>query len=209
LLPSFATDGKLPSVLCAYGVLMRSASLAASTTATVVSPQKLLPLLFHHRPWLFLSPCLVQQQQRQALRLLQHNTISVPSFSSSPLAVIPVPHLLLRSNNNNNHAAISSSCRNQQAFFTATTQHHHGGAANGHNGRNSEKKSTTMGFTKQVLREGNGVRPTRGQTVTVHCTGYGKNRDLTKKFWSTKDPGQEPFSFVVGLGQVIVRSVSV
>lgn len=33
--------------------------------------------------------------------------------------------------------------------------------------------------------------------------GYGKNRDLTMKFWSTKDPGQEPFSFNVGLGQVI------
>jgi len=37
--------------------------------------------------------------------------------------------------------------------------------------------------------------------VTVHCTGYGKNRDLTQKFWSTKDPGQEPFTFAVGLGQ--------
>ena len=28
----------------------------------------------------------------------------------------------------------------------------------------------------------------RGQTVTVHCTGYGK--DLSKEFWSTRDPGQ-------------------
>lgn len=26
--------------------------------------------------------------------------------------------------------------------------------------------------------------------MTVHCTGYGKNRDLSLKFWSTKDPGQ-------------------
>ena len=33
----------------------------------------------------------------------------------------------------------------------------------------------------------------RGQKVTVHCTGYGKNRDLSKKFWSTKDPGQVLF----------------
>ena len=39
--------------------------------------------------------------------------------------------------------------------------------------------------------------------MTVHCTGYGKNRDLKEKFWSTKDPGQEPFTFSVGLGQVI------
>jgi peptidylprolyl isomerase len=60
-----------------------------------------------------------------------------------------------------------------------------------------------MGYTKTVIRAGNGVLPRRGQTVTVHCTGYGKDRDLSKKFWSTKDPGQEPFSFAVGLGQVI------
>lgn len=33
--------------------------------------------------------------------------------------------------------------------------------------------------------------------------GYGKNGDLSQKFWSTKDQGQEPFSFEVGLGSVI------
>lgn len=60
-----------------------------------------------------------------------------------------------------------------------------------------------MGFTKTIIRAGNGVLPKRGQTVTVHCTGYGKDRDLSKKFWSTKDPGQEPFAFRVGMGEVI------
>ncbi|CAI5942664.1 unnamed protein product, partial [Closterium sp. NIES-65] len=30
-----------------------------------------------------------------------------------------------------------------------------------------------------------------------------KNRDLSQKFWSTKDPGQQPFTFQVGLGNVI------
>ena len=60
-----------------------------------------------------------------------------------------------------------------------------------------------MGFTKQVLQPGNGQKPVRGQTVTVHCTGFGKHRDLNQKFWSTKDSGQQPFSFAVGLGQVI------
>lgn len=60
-----------------------------------------------------------------------------------------------------------------------------------------------MGFTKDVIRQGNGIKPTRGQTVTVHCTGFGKNRDMNLKFWSTKDPGQKPFSFKIGLGQVI------
>mmetsp|Transcript_63774 Transcript_63774/g.75470 ORF Transcript_63774/g.75470 Transcript_63774/m.75470 type:complete len:113 (-) Transcript_63774:285-623(-) len=60
-----------------------------------------------------------------------------------------------------------------------------------------------MGFTKTMLRQGNGQLPRRGQKVTVHCTGYGKNGDLGVPFWSTKDPGQEPFTFAVGLGQVI------
>ena len=39
--------------------------------------------------------------------------------------------------------------------------------------------------------------------VTVHCTGYGKNGDRSLKFWSTRDPGQELFSFDVGLKSVI------
>ena len=63
-----------------------------------------------------------------------------------------------------------------------------------------EQDLTTMGFTKQILRAGNGVKPKRGQSVTVHCTGFGKNRDLNQKFWSTKDPGQQPFTFNVGMG---------
>lgn len=48
-----------------------------------------------------------------------------------------------------------------------------------------------MGFQKEQIRVGNGVKPQRGQQVTVHCTGYGKNGDLSVPFWSTKDPGQE------------------
>ncbi|KNH04362.1 deoxyribonuclease tatD [Perkinsela sp. CCAP 1560/4] len=58
-----------------------------------------------------------------------------------------------------------------------------------------------MGYTKKILREGDGACPQRGQTVTVHCTGYLAQGE--KKFWSTKDPGGEPFSFQVGIGQVI------
>lgn len=58
-------------------------------------------------------------------------------------------------------------------------------------------------FSGSVIKAGNGVKPTRGQTVTVHCTGYGKDRDLSKKFWSTKDDGQKPFAFEVGMGKVI------
>lgn len=38
-----------------------------------------------------------------------------------------------------------------------------------------------MGFEKTILREGNGRTPEEGETVTVHCTGYGKNRNLSLK----------------------------
>ena len=43
--------------------------------------------------------------------------------------------------------------------------------------------NSKMGLTKEVLKEGNGSKPTKGQEVSVHCTGYGKDRDLTKVFW--------------------------
>jgi len=47
-----------------------------------------------------------------------------------------------------------------------------------------------------------GAKPQRGQSITVHCTGFVVDNNM-KKFWSTKDPGQQPFTFNVGLGQVI------
>ena len=60
-----------------------------------------------------------------------------------------------------------------------------------------------MGFTKEILKEGDASQPViKGKTVTVHCTGFGKNGDLGVKFWSTKDTNQ-PFSFTIGQGQVI------
>ena len=65
------------------------------------------------------------------------------------------------------------------------------------------KNQLIMGFTKTIIRAGSGQLPRVGQQVTVHCTGFGKDRDLTQKFWSTKDPGQQPFTFAVGTGQVI------
>jgi peptidylprolyl isomerase len=41
------------------------------------------------------------------------------------------------------------------------------------------------------------------ESHSVHCTGYGKNNDLTAKFWSTKDPGQKVFEFPIGQNAVI------
>jgi len=44
-----------------------------------------------------------------------------------------------------------------------------------------------MGFVKEVLKEGSGAKPKRGNTVTVHCTGYGKNGDCELYFISLTD----------------------
>eukprot|EP00249_Psilotum_nudum_P032049 c47172_g1_i1 orf=85-423(+) len=60
-----------------------------------------------------------------------------------------------------------------------------------------------MGIVKDIMRPGSGLKPLPGQTVTVHCTGYGKDGDLARKFWSTKDPGQKEFQFKIGHGLVI------
>ena len=37
------------------------------------------------------------------------------------------------------------------------------------------------GVTKVITKEGNGRRPERGNTITVHCTG--SLADPRKKFW--------------------------
>ncbi|KAI8532348.1 hypothetical protein RHMOL_Rhmol11G0207700 [Rhododendron molle] len=60
-----------------------------------------------------------------------------------------------------------------------------------------------MGVQKEILAAGTGPKPAAGQDVTVHCTGFGKDGDLSQKFWSTKDPGQKPFTFKIGQGTVI------
>jgi len=37
-----------------------------------------------------------------------------------------------------------------------------------------------MGFTKEVLKQGNGAKPQKGQSVTVHCAYFTHNvSDLT------------------------------
>ncbi|PRD22791.1 UNVERIFIED_CONTAM: Peptidyl-prolyl cis-trans isomerase FKBP12 [Trichonephila clavipes] len=57
------------------------------------------------------------------------------------------------------------------------------------------------GVTKEIIQAGHGIVPQKGSTITVHCTGSLANP--LRKFWSTKDPGQQPFTFQVGLGKVI------
>merc|ERR1719174_1725491 len=53
-----------------------------------------------------------------------------------------------------------------------------------------------------VLVQGSGSRVvTRGNTVTVHATGVVK--ETGRKFWSTKDAGQRPFTYKAGVNEVI------
>lgn len=58
----------------------------------------------------------------------------------------------------------------------------------------------------EVLRSGDGAAVAKGAEVTVHATGVVK--ETGKKFWSTKDPGQQPFTYKAGVGKLIL-SVSV
>lgn len=54
----------------------------------------------------------------------------------------------------------------------------------------------------RVLRVGGGTAGVRPEPPPrPSAAGYGKNGDLAVPFWSTKDAGQVPFSFTIGLGQ--------
>ena len=54
----------------------------------------------------------------------------------------------------------------------------------------------------RIIKHGNGGKAiTKGSTATVHATGVIK--ETGKKFWSTKDPGQQPFTYQAGVGGVI------
>merc|ERR1712224_682950 len=56
--------------------------------------------------------------------------------------------------------------------------------------------------TYTVESPGSGASVKKGSTVSVHATGIVKQ--IGKKFWSTKDPGQSPFEYEAGVGSVIV-----
>lgn len=58
-------------------------------------------------------------------------------------------------------------------------------------------------WKKELIAAGAGVKPRKGQTVTVNCTGVVESNGHT--FWSTtwpKEKGGGPFSFQIGMGQV-------
>merc|ERR1711907_430343 len=57
--------------------------------------------------------------------------------------------------------------------------------------------------TKKILKAGSGKMVEKGSTVTVHALGQQLVNGEKVKFWSTKDPGQKPFTYQSGVGKVI------
>lgn len=67
-------------------------------------------------------------------------------------------------------------------------------------GKHAKAIETPSGLSYKDLKVGEGATPTKGQTVTVHYTGWLQQND--QKFDSSLDRKQ-PFDFVLGAGQVI------
>lgn len=68
----------------------------------------------------------------------------------------------------------------------------------------SEFTKLPNGILYKTINSGSGSKPIRGETITVHYTGWllNDNDTLGKKFDSSVDRGQK-FKFPVGLGYVI------
>ena len=65
------------------------------------------------------------------------------------------------------------------------------------------RTKTASGLEYEILQEGSGDSPKKGQPVTVHYTGWLDNKgEKGAKFDSSVDRNQ-PFSFAIGIGQVI------
>ena len=66
-----------------------------------------------------------------------------------------------------------------------------------------EAFSTISGYdtTYKMLKEGTGATVTKGAKVEMHATGVVEESGY--KFWSTKDPGQQVFTYEAGMGRVI------
>ena len=58
-----------------------------------------------------------------------------------------------------------------------------------------------MALPMRSLRLGMAPRSRKGATPLF--TALGVIKETAKKFWSTKDPGQQPFSYQAGVGGVI------
>ena len=67
----------------------------------------------------------------------------------------------------------------------------------------SMTQKTPSGLAYEIIKEGTGKTPLAGEKVTVHYTGWlDNNGQPGKKFDSSVDRGT-PFTFIIGIGQVI------
>src|ERR1700745_2512359 len=65
------------------------------------------------------------------------------------------------------------------------------------------RSKTPSGLEYEIIKEGNGTSPQKGNTVIVHYTGWlNENDNPGQKFDSSLDRNQS-FSFKIGIGQVI------
>jgi hypothetical protein len=62
----------------------------------------------------------------------------------------------------------------------------------------SHAPSPGYATTYKILKQGDGKAIAKGNTATVHATGVVK--ETGKQFWSTKDAGQQPFTYQAGVG---------
>jgi peptidylprolyl isomerase len=68
---------------------------------------------------------------------------------------------------------------------------------------NTKMIRTASGLEYEILKDGAGASPRAGNKVTVHYTGWlNNNGEKGKEFDSSVRLGQ-PFSFTIGVGQVI------
>src|SRR5262245_215837 len=69
--------------------------------------------------------------------------------------------------------------------------------------KNMTRTRTASGLEYEILKEGSGICPTQGKEVTVHYTGWlDVNGQPGKQFDSSVTRGK-PFTFRIGIGQVI------
>jgi len=72
-----------------------------------------------------------------------------------------------------------------------------------HEGNKVTRTKTNSGLEYEIIKEGAGASPQKGQKVTVHYTGWlDDNGKPGSKFDSSVDRKQ-PFTFMIGMGQVI------
>jgi len=65
------------------------------------------------------------------------------------------------------------------------------------------RQKTDSGLQYEIIKEGSGASPAKGQKVTVHYTGWlDADGKPGAQFDSSVDRGT-PFSFTIGMGQVI------